>query len=121
MSEKNQVKTKKKKKSFDIRQLVSKCIQVPKTNRNEFWAKEMVLLKKLLLKYPNLEFWKKATLKVVPSFAIYLTTEDRYIAAKYQEFLFQPETSKEEIILGEKSGEDYNKENKPKTVKDFLK
>jgi len=121
MSEKKKKAIKSKKKSFDIRDLVGKCLQSPKVNKKEFWAKEIVLLKRLLEKYPNTEFWKKATLKVVPSFAIYLTTEDRYIAAKYQEFLFQPETPKDEIIIAEKVGEDYNKEIKPKTVKDFLK
>lgn len=120
MSEKKR-KTRSRKKDFYVTDLIQKLIFPLRKSDKAFWAKEMVLLKKLIEKYPNIEFWKKASLKKVPSFAIYLTTEDRYLYIKYQEFLFQPETPKEEIKLAEKTGEDYNTTNKPKTIKDFLK
>lgn len=109
------------KPKFSVRKLVTKIIHpIPKNNK-DFWAKEITLLKRLIAKYPNVDFWEKGTFKKVPSFAIYLTTEDSYLFSKYQEFLFQPETDKVEIKLGEKTGEDYNKQVKPKTIKDFLK
>ena len=114
-------KRKTKQKKFSVKDLVVKLIHPIKKGDRAFWGKEMTLLKKLIEKYPNIEFWEKASLKKVPSFAIYLTTEDRYLYIKYQEFLFQPETPKEEIKLAEKTGEDYNTANKPKTIKDFLK
>ena len=78
----------------------------------------MKMLKKLIEKYPDLEFWKHFPLKQVPSFAIYLSTESMYLFDKYQAWLLAPK--KEEIIIGEKVGADYNVENKPKNLKEFL-
>lgn len=113
-------KKRSRKKDFYVSDLVKKIISPIKKDKN-FWAKEMALLKRLIEKYPNLDFWKKASLKQVPSFAIYLSTEDRYLFGKYQEFLFQPEIQNDGIKLGEKSGEDYHITKKPTSIKNFLK
>lgn len=108
-------------KKFKITDLVYRFISPVKKGDKSFWAKEMTLLKKLLEKYPDLGFWQKATLKPVPSFAIYLSTESQYVFLKYQEYLFQPEAPPEpQKILAEKVGEDYHLSNKPRSVKDFL-
>lgn len=113
-------KKRSRKKDFYVSDLVKKIIYPIKKDKN-FWAKEMFLLKRLITKYPNLDFWKKASLKQVPSFAIYLSTEEKYLFSKYQEFLFQPDIQNSEIKLGEKCGEDYHITKSPRSIKDFLR
>lgn len=110
-----------RKKKVKITDVVERIISpIPKGDKT-FWPREVTLLKRLVEKYPDLNFWRKAELKKVPSFAIYLSTEGEYLFGKYQEYLFKPESVAQHFTLGEKSGADYNPKRKPKTVKDFLK
>ena len=109
-----------RKKKIKITDIVQRIISpIPKGDKH-FWGREVTLLKRLLEKYPDLKFWNGIELKKVPSFAIYLTVESKYLFCKYQEYLFTPEKSSQNFSLGEKSGEDYNPKRKPRNVKDFL-
>lgn len=108
-------------KKYRISDLIEKVISPLPTGANKgFWQRETVLLKKLLVKYPDISFWQKVQLKKVPTFAVYLTLESGYLFQKYQEYLFQPTEKQPDFVLGEKAGEDYNISAKPKSVKDFL-
>lgn len=108
-------------KKYRISDLIEKVIfPIPSGPNKGFWQKETVLLKKLLVKYPDISFWQKVQLKKVRSFAIYLSTESGYLFQKYQEYLFQPPKQEPDFVLGEKSGDDYNISAKPKSVKDFM-
>ena len=103
------------------RKLIYKLVEVPKKADKAFWGKEFKLLNSLLLKFPDINFWEKATILKVPSLAIYLSTELTELDRKYKMFNFQPELKNVEIELGNKAGEDYYIANKPKTIKGFLK
>lgn len=113
-------KPRKRVKDFYPSDVIERTV-FPIQNNNAFWKKENHLFKRLIAKYPDKEFWKKVELKKVPSLAIFINIDAEYLRLKYQEFKFQPETPKEEIKLGDKTGEDYNITKKPKTLKDFLK
>ena len=57
----------------------------------------------------------------VDCLTLYLAEKRYEIAEKYKWFIFQPEFKNPDIKLGDKEGDDYNKETKPKTIKQFLK
>ena len=103
------------------RKLIYKLVEVPKKADKAFWGKEFKLLNSLLLKFPDTNFWEKATILKVPSLAIYLSTELTELDRKYKMFNFQPELKNIKFQLGEKAGQDYNITVKPRTIKDFLK
>jgi len=110
-----------RKKDFYYIDVIEKCVRNHKNQPSAFWTKEMTFLKKLMKKYPNIEFWKKTSLKEVTSLIAFLTSEAEYLKLKYSEFNFQPQFKNPEINIGEKTGEDYNNAVKSKTLKDFLK
>lgn len=102
------------------RKLLKKLVTFPNKPTRLFWAKEFKLLNDLLEKFPNQEFWDKATFKTVPSVAILLSTEFLNLKRQYDLFFFQPQIKEEKIKLGEVTGENYNIVIKHKTLRNFL-
>jgi hypothetical protein len=102
------------------RKLLKKLVSFPTSPTRLFWAKEFKLLNDLLEKFPDTEFWNKATFKPVPSVAILLSTELTNLKRQYDMFFFQPQIKEEKIQLGEATGENYNIVVKHKTLRNFL-
>jgi hypothetical protein len=103
------------------RELLYKLVDVPKGAPKNFWGKEMKFLNSLLKDFPDMEFWEKTKVNKVESLILYKGKGTKIIAEQYKRYLFQPEFKNFEINLGDKAGEDYNNNTKPKTIKQFLK
>lgn len=111
---------KKNKNKRRIQDVVRKHILAPKFDKRKFWAKEMMILKRLMQKYNNEDFWHKVDFgKQLNSFAqFYALPYNKMLETKYQEFHLKI-TEQENISIGEKSGKDLVLQPK-KTLKDFL-
>ena len=46
-------------KKFKKRDVISRLIEIPKTQKRPFWAREMKMLNSLMEEFPNQEFWQK--------------------------------------------------------------
>tara|TARA_R100000008_G_C3580981_1_gene168490 strand:- start:1939 stop:2283 length:345 start_codon:yes stop_codon:yes gene_type:complete len=103
-----------------IQDVVRKHLIAPKYQKRKFWAKEMMILKRLMQKYNNEDFWHKVDFgKQLNSFAqFYALPYNKMLETKYYEFHLKIETVPD-VELGSKSGEDFIKTPK-KTLKDFL-
>lgn len=92
----------------------------PKTQKRMFWAREMKMLNELIDKFPNLDFWTRASFQKVPSLSHF---KSRYglekISKMYREFNYVI-PPKKDISLGEKSGKDKILSKKPKTIRQFI-
>lgn len=85
-----------------------------------FWAREMKLLNSLIEIFPKQDFWQKVRIQKVPSLAVLKATRGmKVLRKKYNEFnyIIPP---KEEIILGQKTGEDKILSKKPKSIRQFI-
>ena len=109
-----------KKPKRRIQDVVRKHLPAPKYAKKKFWAKEMMILKRLMQKYNNEDFWHKADFgNQLNSFAqFYALPYNRMLETKYQEFHLKIENP-ETITLGEKAGTD-RVIPQTKTLKDFL-
>ena len=110
----------KKKPKRRIQDVVRKHLDAPKYEKKKFWAKEMMILKRLMQKYNNEDFWHKVEFgKEINSFAqFYALPFNRMLETKYQEFHLKI-TTPETISLGKKVGTD-RVIPQTKTLKDFL-
>ena len=110
----------KKKTKRRIQDVVRKHLLAPKYEKKKFWAKEMMILKRLMQKYNNEDFWHKVDFgKQLNSFAqFYALPYNRMLETKYQEFHLKVETP-ETITIGNKSGAD-RVIPPTKTLKNFL-
>ena len=109
-----------KEKAPDHRDIVRRVVLAPAKCDKYFWGREMTLLQRLLVKYPDLKFWYNAPIKQVNSLLSFASSDAIYLDRLYKMFHFNPIVKIDEIKLGEKYGTDYNKENKVRTVKQFL-
>jgi len=109
-----------KKNKRRIQDVVRKHLVAPKYDKKKFWAKEMMILKRLMQKYNNEDFWHKANFgKQLNSFAqFYALPYNQMLQNKYQEFHLDIH-SPPPITLGYKTGDDRILST-PKTLKDFL-
>lgn len=103
------------------RELLKKLLNIPKNAKPAFWGKQFRILNSILKKFPDMKFWEQVQVDRVSCLTLYAGEDACGIADKYKKYIFQPEFKNTEINIGEKSGEDYNTTNKPKTIKDFLK
>jgi len=100
--------------------LVERLVEKPSHGLREWLMREYVILKKLSALFPleflnQLKYSKKfASLAVL--FCDNLMLE---LTRKYRAYLYVP-PQKEEIILGDKAGEDYQIQKRP-TLRDLLK
>tara|TARA_R110002153_G_scaffold84921_3_gene212496 strand:+ start:509 stop:865 length:357 start_codon:yes stop_codon:yes gene_type:complete len=104
--------------------LIGKLIEVPKTQKRFFWAREMKLLKDLEVRY-SLDFLEIVTFPKKYDSLAYLVSKElkATMDRKWRNFNFKVDLSKyDTIILGEKTGKDYvSSDNKPRNTKDLLK
>jgi len=109
-----------KKPKRRIQDVVRKHLVAPKYEKKKFWAKEMMILKRLMQKYNNEDFWHKVNFnKELNSFAqFYALPYNKMLETKYQEFHLKIENPKT-VTLGEKGGDDLVV-SRTKTLKDFL-
>ena len=109
-----------KKPKRRIQDVVRKHLVAPKYEKKKFWAKEMMILKRLMQKYNNEDFWHKVNFnKELNSFAqFYALPYNKMLETKYQEFHLKIENP-ETVTLGEKGGDDLVV-SRTKTLKDFL-
>ena len=96
-------------------------IEIPPTNRKQFWPKELKFFNDLYDLFPCNEFWRSIKLSEKTDSLRYYKSEYglSVIQKKFLEYNYKPK-EQEEIILGEKSGEDFISRNKPSTIKQFL-
>jgi hypothetical protein len=103
---------------------IERLIEVPKTQKRFFWAREMKLLKDLEARY-SLDFLEIITFpKKYDSLAYFVSKElKNTMDRKWRNFNFRVDSSKyDTIVLGEKIGKDYIPgDNKPKNTKNLLK
>jgi hypothetical protein len=87
------------------------------------WAKEIKMAKKLLDKFPKIEFWQAVNIDLKPtSLAFFLTSQGESALYREQQRqtleLQKPQTP---VLQAEKIGEDKTFQPTKKTLKDFLK
>lgn len=103
--------------------LLKKFVNIPEKGSRLFYMKEMTLLNSLLERYSE-EFVLALKLpKKYDSMAIIICESYKdQIDKKYKDFTYRTDSSmyQEVHLLDEKSGEDFNLINKPKTIRDFL-
>ena len=103
------------------KQIVLRLITPPSTIKGAFWTKEYGILKRLMKKYPNEDFWQKIHFENGWDSLVILQSDygQSILDKKYKEFNYKiPEYSK--IELTDKSGCDKIIKNKPKTIRGFL-
>jgi len=103
------------------KKLIEKLVIVPEKQKRIFWGREIKSLNFLLEQYPEDFFWKGLTFD--KKFDSIIILRSGYYAnelnKKYKRFKYIiPEKPK--IELKEKSGKDYKKNIKHKTLRDFL-
>ncbi len=103
---------------------IERLIEVPKTQKRFFWAREMKLLKDLEARY-SLDFLEIVTFpKKYDSLSYFISKEVKpTMNRKWRNFNFKVDLSKYKTYsLGEKCGKDYiAKHNKPRNTKDLFK
>lgn len=112
----------KKEKPYKInkKEVLCRLVIVPEKEKNLFYMKEFSILKRLMEEFKNDKFWECVTFpKKYPSLAFLAGPLKSILRNKYNEFNYVIPCY-EQFSIGEKVGEDYNKESKPQTVKDFL-
>ena len=108
-------------KQGDKKKIIERLIDVPEKGKRPFWAREMTLLKRLLERWPDLNFWHKVRFgDKFPTLA-YLLTEIGIgnVTRKYNEFTFDIPEYKT-YNLEEKKGEDSQPKNNKPSLKHFL-
>lgn len=103
------------------KQIVLRLITPPKSIKGPFWTREYGILKRLMEKYPNEDFWQKIHFKNDwDSLVILQSDYGKFLLdKKYKEFHYKiPEYKK--IELTDKSGCDIVINSKPKTIRRFL-
>jgi hypothetical protein len=117
------MKSKRKTPHRRRQELVRKLLEVPKSNKNDFWKIQMKLLKILEDRY-SLEFLEVMTFPKKYESLSYFVSEElkETMDAKWRNFNFKVDLSKyNTYVIGEKSGKDYQqKYNKPKNTKELF-
>ena len=105
---------------FNKRECIKRIVIEPNSQKRVFWAREMKMLNELIDRFPNLDFWIRASFQKVPSLSHF---KSKYgiekISKLYKEFnyIIPP---KVDIILGEKTGKDKILSKKAKTIRQFI-
>jgi len=118
------------------REIVRKHLPIP-TQKNKlgaFWRREMAVLKRLIDKYPDEDFWLKVNFKPIPIKLKYGNkVQELYSLAQLFKWPFKDELEKkykqskiklkkiEEVCISEETfGENVEVKRKPKNIKQFL-
>jgi hypothetical protein len=103
------------------REIITRLLVIPKTQKRPFWAREMKMLNTLMEKFPETSFWQKFNFrKQYDSLAYFISPYGQeYLRKKYNEFNYKiPKKSK--VKLGKKIGEDKILKKENKTIRDFF-
>ena len=104
------------------RNVISKILEIPKTQKRAFWAREMKMLNALMEEFKDKTFWQKVNFtKKYDSLAYFISPYGKkYLRRKYNEYNYKiPSTQKPK--LGEKQGEDKKITKTKQTVRDYFK
>ena len=103
------------------KQIVLRLITPPKSIKGPFWTREYGILKRLMEKYPNEDFWQKIHFENDWDSLVILQSDygKSLLDKKYKEFHYKIPEYKE-IELTDKSGYDTIINSKPKTIRRFL-
>jgi len=87
-----------------------------------FWGKETKLLKGLIEKYPNLDFWRKLRFseKLDSLAQLYAYPFDEIVRQRYRDFHMTFSKDEKVELSDKKIGKDIIKKPKPKTLRNFL-
>ncbi len=107
-------------KKLNKRELIKKIVEEPDKQKRMFWAREMKLLNDLMDMFPDEDFWRRMTIDKVPSLAMLRAGYGLDILKKkYRNFSYKI-PPKEEIPIGDKSGQDKIISKKTKTIRQFI-
>jgi len=103
------------------KKVIERLVVVPKEQKRNFWAREIKSLNVLLETYPSDFFWQNLSFSSkVNSIIVFRSGYYKEeIIKKYRRFKFKVPPPKN-IDIGEKTGEDYKKQDKPKNLREFL-
>jgi hypothetical protein len=103
------------------KQIVLRLITPPKSIKGPFWTREYGILKRLMEKYPNEDFWQKIHFENDWDSLVILQSDygKSLLDKKYKEFHYKIPKYKK-IELTNKSGCDKVIIHKPKTIRGFL-
>lgn len=108
-------------KKFNKRTVLNNLLNIPKTQKRNFWAREMKILNSLMEIFPEEDFWARLSFSSKLDSLLILNTEEgkKKIKSRYNQYKYIPKETKH-IPLGKKVGRDYKPLGKPKTIKNFL-
>jgi hypothetical protein len=115
----------KSKDKVNKKTLIHRLLLVPKKSDKFFWAKELKILNNIISEFPDQAFWTKIENEIikfekVPSLAIHLFEQNKKIKERYKLHFYEVKPIINDFSIGEKIGNDYRKETRPKTIKQFL-
>lgn len=104
--------------------IISKFIINPKSLKPADWAREMNIAKRLLVAYPDFNFWKSVNFNFKLNSLAWLVNGDGKLTLKLhqQKRLLDLENKPNEVVLEKENvGESVELKVKPKTLMEFLK
>tara|TARA_R110002110_G_scaffold150737_4_gene342831 strand:- start:279 stop:617 length:339 start_codon:yes stop_codon:yes gene_type:complete len=107
---------------FNKRDIIQRLIIIPDKGRRPFWAKQMAILNKLLVKFPKEEFWQKTSFPKKYEGMEYLLSSYglKFLTQKYQEFNYQIPKPPTIVFADRKLGEAPSFKHKPANLRQFL-
>lgn len=107
---------------FNKREVVSRIVEVPKTQKRAFWAREMKMLNTLISEFDNQDFWQKVNFtKKYDSLAYFISYYGKkYLRRKFNEYNYKIPVLKK-VKLGSKQGKDKDIKIKKTTIRDHLR
>ena len=105
---------------LQIKSIIGNVIEID--TKRGFWAKETVLLKRLVKDYPDVEFWNELVFKPkIKSFAqLMVLPLSEILRQKYVDFHLKFNEEEKVKLHTDKFGEDLVLKKKKKSLKDFL-
>jgi len=116
------------------REIVRKHLPIPKKNLPTFWKKELFILKSLVEKYPDENFWLKIEFKPISIKLKYGSKKQKLysfsqffawpfkdeLEKKYRQSKYEVKKDDKVEVFEEKFGDDIIIKRRLKTIKDFL-
>ena len=108
-------------KNKNKKDILSNIVNIPKTQKRVFWAREFKILNDLMNLFPDELFWNLINFKEKKDSLIFYKSEHgiKVLKTLYNEYNYQPRVTPK-IELGEKFGEDKIVSSNRNTIKNFL-
>lgn len=108
-------------KNKNKKDILANIVNIPKTQKRAFWAREFKILNDLMNLFPSESFWNLINFKEKKDSLIFYKSEHgiKVLKTLYNEYNYQPRVTPK-IKLGEKFGEDKIISSNRKTIKNFL-